>query len=506
MRAVVDNRGLAALSGARASMLSSFSWALGCGVAALAGILLAPEVDMAAGGALTLLIISAFAAAVVGRLRSLPLTYLGAIILALAVSYTNNFLSFSDRWTNVSSAIPTIMLFIVLLLLPRASLQFSRINVVKRIERVSTVRDTIIGMSALVVAMIIISTFLSQTNLNQFALGMCTALVALALVPLIGWAGQVSLAPLAFAGIGATVYARMGGAHGSWIAVILAGLICMPIGALLAFPAMRLQGLYLALATMAFASLVDFIFYSQPWAVGAGSRIVEHVHIFGQDFQDERSFLVLITVVFAIASVGVVALRRGAFGRRLIALRDSEAASSTVGVNILETKLVAFALSAGISGFAGAFLVQHYGTLSVGNNNGFAMLAGLPIVLALVIGGVACVSGALFAGMFGLVTVLIQENWHLNIWSQITLLAPGLAALGIIQNPSGAVVAIGEGFAPLLPWRADARREQAEMRAAQAEAEVGELGLERGYDEADVLLLDRALAISNEVPRAAVRT
>jgi len=102
--------------------------------------------------------------------------------------------------------------------------------------------------------------------------------------------------------------------------------------------------------------------------------------------------------------------------------------------------------------------------------------------------------------------VLIQENWHLNLWSQITLLAPGLAALGIIQNPSGAVVAIGEGFAPLLPWREDARREQAELKAAQAEAEVGELGLERGYDEADVLLLDRALAISNDVPRAAVRS
>ncbi len=506
MRAVVDNRGLAALSGARASLLSGFAWGLGCAVAALAGILLAPEVDMAAGGALTLLIITSFAAAVVGRLRSLPLTYLGALILAISIGWSNNFLLFAGRWTNVSPAFPAIMLFIVLLLLPSAELRFARTHVIRRIERVSSVRDTVIGMAALFVAMWVLSRTLSDANLNRFALGMCTALVALSLVPLIGWAGQVSLAPLAFAGIGATVYARMGGDHGSIWAVLLAALICMPIGALLAFPAMRLQGLYLALATMAFASLVEFVFFAQPFAVGAGSRLVSHVHIAGYDFEDRRTFLLLITAVFGIASVGVVALRRSAFGRRLIALRDSEAASATVGVNILETKLVVFALHAGMAGFAGAFLVMHYHTLGSGSNNGFAMLLGLPIVLALVIGGVACVSGALFAGIFGLATVLIQENWHLDLWKTIVFLAPGLAALGIIRNPAGAVVEIGQGFAPLLPWRKDARREAAELKAANAEPEVGELGLTREFEEADVLLVDRELGISNDLPRTTTTT
>jgi branched-chain amino acid transport system permease protein len=506
MRAVVDNRGLAALSGARASLLSGFAWGLGCAVAALAGILLAPEVDMAAGGALTLLIITAFAAAVVGRLRSLPLTYVGALILALAIGWSNNFLLFAGRWTNVSEAFPAIMLFIVLLLLPRADLRFARTHVIRRIERVSSVRDTLIGMAALFVVMWLLSRSLSDANLSRFALGMCTALVALSLVPLIGWAGQVSLAPLAFAGIGATAYARLGGDHGSIWAVLLAALICMPVGALLAFPAMRLQGLYLALATMAFASLVEFVFFAQPFAVGAGSRLVSHVHIAGFDFEDRRTFLLLLTAVFGLASIGVVALRRSAFGRRLIALRDSEAASATVGVNILETKLAVFALSAGMSGFAGAFLAMHYHTLGSGSNNGFAMLQGLPIVLALVIGGVACVSGALFAGIFGLATVLIQENWHLDLWKTLVFLAPGLAALGIIRNPAGAVVEIGEGFAPLLPWRRDARREAAELKAANAEPEVGELGLTREFEEADVLLVDRGLGISNDVPRTTART
>ena len=103
-------------------------------------------------------------------------------------------------------------------------------------------------------------------------------------------------------------------------------------------------------------------------------------------------------------------------------------------------------------------------------------------MLALVIGGVGFVAGALFAGIFGLVLVIVQSDWHISLWIGITYLAPGLAVLGIIQNPSGAVVPIGEGFARLLPWRHDARKEYEEMVAAAAEPEVGELGLERPFD------------------------
>src|SRR5262249_15951087 len=147
---------------------------------------------------------------------------------------------------------------------------------------------------------------------------------------------------------------------------------------------------------------------------------------------------------------------------------------------------------AAMAGFAGAFLAQYYETLDVSE---FKMLVGLPIVLAVVIGGVGLVAGALFAGMFGLATVLIKENWHLSLWRALEFLAPGLAAIGIINNPNGAVVPIGEGFAPLLPWRKDARKDAEELKAATAEPEVGDLGLDRAFTEADVLLVDRNLGI-----------
>jgi branched-chain amino acid transport system permease protein len=501
MRAVVDNRGLASLSGTRSELVSSFSWALGCSLAALAGILLAPDSGMSTSGPLALLIITSFAAAAVGRIRSLPMTYVGAVILALALQWSSSFLRFNGRWATAPAAIPTVMLFIVLLLLPQAKLQFARLNVVRRTERISTVPDTVIGMVALFVVMAIISAFLSPTNLNRFALGMCTALVALSLVPLIGWAGQVSLAPLAFAGIGAVAYARLGGAHGHGYAVFIAALVVLPVGALLALPALRLQGLYLALATLAFASLVEAVFFIQPFALGTQSRPAGRLSLFGMHFDGTRSFLLLVTAVFGLVGIGMVALRRGPFGRRLIALRDSEAAAATVGINVLETKVAVFMLSAAMAGFAGAFLAQYYETISQAQ---FTMLGGLPIVLALVIGGVATVSGALFAGVFGLGLIIIQQTWHLTLFRALEFLAPGLAALGIIQNPSGAVVPIGEGFAPLLPWRHDARKDADEIKAALADPEVGDLGIARPFTEADVIILDRGLGITNDIPRPVV--
>jgi branched-chain amino acid transport system permease protein len=496
MRAVVDNRDLAALNGARPDLVSGFSWALGCSLAAIAGILIAPDTGMAVTGALSLIVINAFVAAIVGRLRSLPLTYVGALLLAVSISFSQQFLALGQRWAQAPLALPTIMLFVVLLLLPHARLQFGRIGGIRRLERVSTIRDTAIGMIALVVVMGIVVQFLSATNVNRVTAGMATALIALSLVPLTGWAGQVSLAPLAFAGFGAVAYAKWGGAHGSFIAIVLATLIAIPIGAVMALPALRLQGLYLALATLAFASMCEYVIFTQPELLGTQSALVNRLKLFGLNFSGDHVYLMLITVVFGLASLAVVALRRSAFGRRLVALRDSEAASATIGVNIVETKVVVFMLSAAIAGFAGAFYAQQTESLS---SSSFTMLAGLPIVLALVIGGVGSVAGALFAGLFGFGLIYIKETWHLSLWRSLEILGPGLTALGIIQNPSGAVVAIGDGFAPLLPWRKDAKARADAEKARLALPEIGELGLSRPFTTADVVAIENVLGVTDDL-------
>jgi hypothetical protein len=242
--------------------------------------------------------------------------------------------------------------------------------------------------------------------------------------------------------------------------------------------------------------MCEYVIFAQPELLGTQSRYVNRLHLFGLDFSGGKVYLVLVTAVFGLASIGVVALRRSVFGRRLVATRDSEAAAATIGVNILETKVAVFMLSAGIAGFGGAFLAQQLGSVSPQN---FRMVQGLPMVLALVIGGVSAVSGALFAGIFGFGLVYIKDTWHLSLWRSLEILGPGLATLGIIRNPSGAVVQIGDAFAPLLPWRKDAKARAAADKARDALPEIGELGLTRGFTETDVAVIERELGVADDL-------
>ncbi|HZP28311.1 MAG TPA: branched-chain amino acid ABC transporter permease, partial [Acidimicrobiia bacterium] len=106
MRAVVDNRELAGLNGVKPGRVSMFSWALGSGMAAIAGIFLAEELASLDVQTLTLLIIEAFAAAIIGRLKNLPMTFVGGLILGMAVAFQQNFLTWSGRWTVAQQSIP----------------------------------------------------------------------------------------------------------------------------------------------------------------------------------------------------------------------------------------------------------------------------------------------------------------------------------------------------------------------------------------------------------------
>ena len=106
MRAVVDNRELAGLNGIRPGRVSMFSWALGSSMAAVAGIFLAEELATLDVQTLTLLILSAFAAAIIGRLKSLPLTFMGGLLIGLVFEFQQNFLSWTGRWTTAPLADP----------------------------------------------------------------------------------------------------------------------------------------------------------------------------------------------------------------------------------------------------------------------------------------------------------------------------------------------------------------------------------------------------------------
>jgi len=417
MRAVVDNRDLAALNGARPQLTSMFSWALGSSMAALAGIFLAEELSTLSIETLTLLIIDAFAAAIIGRLSSLPMTYVGGMIIGLSLSFQQNFLIWSERWSSAGQAIPTIILFLALLFIPQARIEGRRSGRVIT-PRLATIRRALLGFAVLLATIFVVAALFDRTDVRRLGLAMATAFVMLSLVPLIGWAGQISLAQITFVGIGAWAaveFSTEGGQvfglalfpPGSPWLFLVAALVAVPIGVLMALPALRLKGLYLALATLAFARLAEFVIFDQPEVFGGegkrianlsifGTNIHDAFSVFGIDFSQDTGFLFFITFMFCVFGLGIVALRRGPFGRRLVAMKDSPAACATLGVNILRTKVAVFALSAAIAGFGGALTATLLGSAGTAN---FQVLAGLPYVILIVVGGASVVSGALLGGI-----------------------------------------------------------------------------------------------------------
>jgi branched-chain amino acid transport system permease protein len=276
------------------------------------------------------------------------------------------------------------------------------------------------------------------------------AIIGLSLVPLVGFAGQLSLCQMSFAGIGAVLMAHHG-QGGSVSGLVVATVVTGAIGGLVALPTLRLAGIYLALATAAFAMLLDqWIFGLADFEVrstrisifGTGSVAVDQLDVPG--VSTPQDMLVFLSVVFAVLYLAVVAVRRSTFGQRLLALKDSPAASATLGINTTLVRLAVFTLSAAIAGFGGALYGGALGAVSPQN---FAFVQSLPLLLLGVVGGIGSAAGALVAGVMigGLPLLIDAAPWFENV----NRVLPGTMGIALGRNPNGIAFALREGFAPL---------------------------------------------------------
>lgn len=527
MRAVVDNRELTSLTGARPGLLSGFAWALGSSMAALAGILIAPEIEFNPANLNTLMLIVAISAAAFGQVRSLPLTVLGGLVIGLLESHYQQWISLGPDFSFANRGIAPIVLFLVVLALPQARLSVGRAATnLRPVERTTRIWEGAVGALAIVVfGYLIAKGFLhflvwdpgewSSTSLNKGTAAMVLALIGLSLVPLTGWAGQVNFAPLAFAGFGAFLWLRLGlwfgmpdtGGTGNLVWLPVIGLLCAPLGALVALFAARLSGLYLALLSLAFALIMANVVFPHP-------QVYPRVHTFQPlyldvgfarlDFAERFDFFMLLIVMFALGMFALIVLRRSRFGRRWVAMQDSQAAAATVGVNVIWTKIVVYATSASMAGMAGVFWATSQSSVDI---RSFDLLAGLTIVLLMAAAGMSFpVAGLFLSFQFvfeGLAERLDQtQNVGFLVWLLKDFLAkfgPGLLAIGMVVNQRGAIFEMGKGFAPILPWRRDAREEMKAENARKRVTEVGGLGLTEPFTSEAVIALDTQLGIVDDV-------
>ena len=160
----------------------------------------------------------------------------------------------------------------------------------------------------------------------------------------------------------------------------------------------------------------------------------------GLSFHGDRAFFILLLITFAAAGVGLLALRRGSFGRQLAAQSDSEAACATLGMSLVATKAIVFSLSAAIAGVAGAL----YGGLRGGvTQNDFLVLISLAVALSVYVGGINTVTGALIGGIF--YAVLPTIGAHFPKLAQTQYLGTGVAAAIVGRFPNGIVGLISNG-------------------------------------------------------------
>jgi branched-chain amino acid transport system permease protein len=219
----------------------------------------------------------------------------------------------------------------------------------------------------------------------------------------------------------------------------------------------------LALATLAFAYGMDNVFFTDVKFFGIDDSVnVARPHIPGISLNGNRPFFVALCVVFAAAGIGLLALRRSAFGRRLLAISDSPAACLTLGVDMTRAKLAVFTLSAGLAGLGGALYGGAQGQVGGGESGDFTFLLSLSLLLLAVVWGIRTIGGTLFAGMSLALGPALQSHvtqwWHSAPADILTLLI-GAAAIGISQNPEGTFGA----STPLEKWRDRRIRRGAEV-------------------------------------------
>jgi branched-chain amino acid transport system permease protein len=428
MRAVVDDPSLASLTGARTNRIAGAAWIIGFMLAGLAGILQAPGSGMSIQ-ILSELVIFGYAAAIVGRLTSLPLTFLGAMILGVGESLAVGYVP-ANLLNDVTNAMPMGLLIVVLLLLPQGKLATARVMRI-RPPKVASRNLSLIGGAFVVAVAVLLSSVTTGNNLFTVGQALVIGLGALSLVLLSGYGGQVWLCQFTFIGLGSWAMSKVDG--GSSILGVLAAIgLCAAAGGILALPALRLRGLYMALATLAFAALMDELFFTNPSIIPNGSMSVGRPDIFGMRFTTDRAFVVLIAIVFAMCLIGVGALRRGRFGRRLVALSDSPAACATVGMSLTRTKLTVFIMAGGMAGLAGALYGGMSRTVSFSQ---FSFVQSLLIFVAVALAGITILSGAVQAGIgLSLLPIIATHIPSIAGFTDI-LIGAGIFAVG--RNPYG---------------------------------------------------------------------
>ena len=240
---------------------------------------------------------------------------------------------------------------------------------------------------------------LGDYGLSQLSLVLIFGIAGLGLMLLSGYTGQISLGHAAFLGIGAYTQALLNGAGWSFpVAMAMAALITAAVGVIVGLPALRLKGMYLGIATLAFGFIIEEVLARWESVTGGNAGIIVSApRIDTWSITSTTGFYILCLVTTVLVTLFVLNLLRSPIGRAFVAIRDSEISAQSMGIHLARYKTLSFALSAAITGVAGALYAHKMQFISPEQ---FGFFLTMDLLLLVIIGGVGSVHGAFFGAVF----------------------------------------------------------------------------------------------------------
>lgn len=435
MVAVAESSDAAASLGWSPQTVATVTWAGGAALAAIAGVLIVPVSGLAITN-LTLIVVDALAAALLGGFVSFPIV-LGAGLLIGIVQSEMAFYVSQPGW---SETVPFIAIILVLLIRGRGLPV--RGHVLERLPKVGTGRFRPQVVIPVTVALAIcIATLFPQSLTIAITVQIAVATVLLSIVVVTGYAGQLSLAQFCLAGVGALAAGRIAAVAGwPFIACLVCGaLSAAVVGLVVGIPALRTRGVNLAIVTLGLGlALEDLVFLNPNYTGGVGGTVVQPPSFFGLSLNpvtDPKSYAIFCLAIFVLVVIIVSNIRRSRSGRRLVAVRANERAAASLGISVTGSKLYAFALGAGIAGVGGVLLdfmnpvlqFTTFGALTSANFVGYAT-----------IGGLGHVTGPLFGSGFqsgGIGSLILNQFASIDNW--LPLIGGIVLVAILLQNPDG---------------------------------------------------------------------
>jgi branched-chain amino acid transport system permease protein len=452
MRAVADDPEAAKLWGINVNRVMAVSWIAGSAMGAIAGVLITPAINFDPIS-LTIVVIDAFTAALIGRLTSLPWTVVGAFFLGLAETYPRIFSSNAGAGHAVTFAL--VLLTLAILFRPAARLR-QRIVAGREYMPVPAADNAPIRRGVVAAAIglgILLPLTLSGYYQYLAADAVIIGLIVLSLVVLTGLVGQISFCQYSFAAIGAFTVGSLVGGHGwsFWPALALGVAASIGVGVLVGIPALRLTGLFLGILTIAVALFFDnFLLAPGTWdsfSGGISSWTVGRPSFLGASLNGGYAFYLFSVGVFLAATLAVWNLSRSKTGRVLRSIRNSEVAAASSGVNVTAWKLVAFGISAGLAGLAGGLLAPLIGSVSSG---AFSFQQSLTVAAIAIVVGVRSVAAGAVGGVFLIFGPELLTHTPLST-SWFPLLVGAILILQVLLTPQGVVVDWQERFRKHFP-------------------------------------------------------